>query len=127
MSDYAVTVSLPDHKRGDRWPAAVGATEGRLTIGPVLIDGVTPDASLDRVRFQFVHTSGARYIIDSEEPGRSAPLVIDDEDTWEAHIPETATFLNLVGQWSWDAEFYDGGREAPLTLYKGQITVTSDV
>lgn len=128
MADYTITVNLPDHHRGDHWPAGVGSVPGRLGIGPVLIDGVTPSTPLDRMRFRFKHaTSGQVFTIDSAEAGRNAPLVIDDAATWECHIPEIANFLPSAGEWEWDAEAYDAGRSTPLTIYKGVFTVHPDV
>lgn len=135
MADPAAIVEFPDHRRGDHWPPAIGKTAGRLTIGPVLIKadeedaGAAPDSTLQRVRWRFTHQrTGEVYIFDSEDNAeRDAPVVIDDAATWEAHIPETQTFLSVAGKWNFDSEFYDADRTAPITLHKGTLTVTSDV
>jgi hypothetical protein len=121
MSDYAVTIELPDHKRGDRWP---GVPVG----GPVLIDGVQPVNALTRIRWHFVHRgSGTVYRMDSmttESP--DAAITIGNAVTWSWSIGEVQDFLPRAGQWDWDAEFYETGEESPLTLYKGTIIVNAD-
>jgi len=58
---------------------------------------------------------------------RDAPIVISDAETWEANIPEVATFLSLAGVWMWDMEFYEAGKSSPLTLYRGKLNVVNDV
>lgn len=120
MADYTVTIALPDHKRGDRWP-------GIASIGPVLINGSQPDAALTRVRMHFQNSSGAKYKLDSDA-GQSpnAPIVIDNAPTWAVSIPEVERFLSVSGKWSWDMEFYQAGNTNPLTLYKGDLTVAND-
>jgi len=121
MSDYSVTINLPDHKRGDRWP---GVPVG----GPVLIDGLQPDNVLTRIRWHFVHRgSGEVYRMDSDvESAPDAEIVISDETTWEWNVPEVDVFLGRSGKWDWDAEFYEEGKETPLTLYKGILSVNMD-
>lgn len=122
MADYTVSIQLPDHKRGDRWP-------GIESIGPVLINGVQPAATLARVRMHFVRREdGLRYRLDSaagEVP--NAPIVISNATTWAVNIPEVQSFLAKNGEWDWDMEFYQAGKTAPLTLYKGKLTVGDDV
>jgi hypothetical protein len=122
MADYTVEINLPDHKRGDRWP-------GIASIGPVLINGAQPTASLSRVRMHFVRREdGLRYQLDSsagEVP--NAPIVISNATTWAVNIPETQSFLSKNGEWDWDMEFYQIGKKSPLTLYKGKLTVGDDV
>jgi hypothetical protein len=119
-ADYAVLINLPNHKRGDRWPG-IGA------IGPVVINGNTPPHALTRIRMHFVQKNQV-YRLDSD-PSTSpdAPIVIDDADTWSAHIYAVQSFLPSSGKWEWDMEFYNQGDASPLTLYKGVITVDPDV
>jgi hypothetical protein len=120
MPDYAAAVTLPDTIRGDRWL-------GIPAIGPVLIGGVQPTNALTRMRFQFERL-GESYVIDSDESTNpDAPVVIDDDETWEAHIPEVDDFLPSSGKWSWDAEFYEVGSTSPLTLLRGTIVVNDDI
>jgi hypothetical protein len=121
MSEYTINIDLPAHKRGDKWP-------GITAIGPVLINGVQPAVALDRVRMHLVHADGTRYKLDSlETQDRSAPIVISNAATWAANIPAIPNFLSKAGEWSWDMEFYSTGDSAPLTLYKGKLTVLNDV
>lgn len=121
MSDYTVTITLPDHKLGDRWP---GVGVG----GPVLIDALQPANVLTRIRWHFVHRrTGEVFRMDSDaNETPDAPIVIRDEDTWEWNIPEVQDFLPRSGEWDWDAEFYENGKENPLTLYKGTLSVNAD-
>ncbi len=120
MAEYTVTINLPDHKLGDRWP-------GIASIGPVLINSAQPADALTRIRMQF-RLPGYVYKLDSssaESP--DAPIVIDNATTWVARIPEVQTFLTKEGNWQWDMEFYQTGKTSPLTLYKGTLTVAADV
>jgi hypothetical protein len=121
MSDYAVTIELPDHKRGDRWP---GVPVG----GPVIIDGVQPANSLTRIRWHFVHRgSNTVYRMDSDATqSPDASITIGNAVTWSWSIAEVEEFLQRGGQWDWDAEFYEAGKDTPLTLYKGVLTVNAD-
>lgn len=120
MSDYTVEIALLDHKRGDKWP-------GIAAIGPVLINGSQPAATLARVRMHLQHSGGTKYKLDSDA-GQSpdAPIVIDNAITWAASIPEVASFVPISGRWTWDMEFYATGDTAPLTLYNGVLAVTND-
>lgn len=124
MADYTISITLPDHKRGDRWI-------GILQIGPILIDGATPAAPLTRVRMMFRRRRGTQvYVIDSDPEGTpepNAPAVIDDAEDWIAHIPPIQDFLAESGNWDWDMEFYDDDNEAPLTIYKGLLVCHNDV
>jgi len=120
MADYTVTIALPDHKRGDRWP-------GIASIGPVLINGLQPENSLLRVRMH-IKLSNVIYKLDSDA-GQSpdAPIVISNATTWAVNIPEIETFLPSNGRWMWDMEFYESGKTSPLTLYKGFLSVATDI
>jgi len=119
MADYTETISLDDHKLGDRW---VGAT-----IGPVTINGETPSETLTRIRMQF-RKGAASYTLDSDETEEpDAPITIDDGDTWEGSIDEVDDFLPTAGRWSWDMEFYVEEYDSPLTCYKGHLTVHPQV
>ena len=121
MSDYTVKIDLPDHKNGDRWP-------GIAVIGPVLINGSQPASPLTRVRMHFQSALGVRYKLDSDA-GQSpdALIIIANQNTWIARIPEIENFLPMAGKWLWDMEFYQAGKTTPLTLYKGEITVAEGV
>jgi len=119
MADYTVNIDLPDHKRGDRWI-------GIAAIGPVLIDEETPENELVRLRMQFRRVRGSEVFTIDTQGSPDAPAVIDDAETWEAHIPEIQSFLSLAGKWEWDMEFYEHGKANPLTLYKGVVTVHAD-
>lgn len=121
MADYSVKVPLADHKRGDRWP-------GIPSIGPVVINGSQPAATLARIRMQFRHSTGSVFCLDSDAAtSPDAPIVIDNATTWAAHVAEVQSFLPLVGRWDWDMEFYETGSTGPLTLYRGQLTVHADI
>lgn len=126
MADYTVSIALPDHKRGDRW---VGVS----AIGPILINGATPADALTRVRMMFRRRRGTEvYTIDSQvapvpTPAPDAEVTISNATTWAASIAPIQSFLPVEGQWDWDMEFYSGGDDSPLTLYKGVITVHNDV
>lgn len=119
MSDYAVTINLPDHKLHDIWPL------GLFTIGPVLIDEAQPTDQLTRIRMGFKQGS-RRFTLDSEAGGDGL-ITIDDAATWEAHIDQLQEFLPKAGAWEWDMEFYSGTNTAPQTWYKGTLTVHQDV
>jgi hypothetical protein len=122
-TDYAVTINLPTHKRGDEWP-------GIPVIGPIIIDGTTPAEELTRIRCHFVcrSTPALVYRLDTDtEAEPDAPIIIDDAVNWEAHVPPIYTgFLSESGEWEWDMEFYRDGRTVPITLYKGVLTVKKD-
>jgi len=121
MADYTVNIDLPDHKRGDRWI-------GIPAIGPVIINTAQPTNALTRVRMQFRDSKGRVYKLDSDATKNpDAPIVIDDEDTWEVSIPEVQDFISVAGEWDWDMEFYEAGKTKPLTLYKGVLTVYNDI
>lgn len=122
MSDYTVTIDLLPHKRGDKW---VGIPQ----IGPVLVNGQTPAGKLTRIHCKFVHTpSDSVFVLDSvAENSPDAPIVITNEDTWAANVPEVQEFLPVAGEWFWDMEFYEEGDTSPLTFYKGKLTVNNDV
>lgn len=114
-------VTLPSHKRGDRWPG--------LTLGPVLFDGVAPTDTLARVRMHF--TNGAtRYRLDSDStstPTRAAAITITNATTWEATTGVIENgFLPKAGSWDFDIEFWVAG-QGPRTLVSGSIFVSQDV
>jgi hypothetical protein len=120
MADYTVTIHLPDHKRGDKWP-------GVAPIGPILVNGTTPAGTLARVRMHLVHSSGLKYKLDSDPATAPAALItIDNPVTWAAHIGEVQEFLPIAGDWQWDMEFYRTGDLSPLTFYEGTLTVRAD-
>ena len=120
MADYTVLITdIPDHKRGDRWV-------GIHAIGPVLINDAQPANELTRVRM-FFRKGQSVYKLDSDETTNpNAPIVISAPVTWEVTIPEIDDFLPSAGVWEWDMEFFEEGKESPLTLYKGTITVVTD-
>jgi hypothetical protein len=120
MADYTVKIDLPDHKSGDRWP-------GIASIGPVVINGSQPASPLTRVRMHCVSFLGEKYKFDSDA-GQSpdAPIIIVSAQNWTIRIPEVENFPADAGKYSWDMEFYQQGKTAPLTLYKGDITITCD-
>ena len=121
MADYTVTINLYDHKRGDEWIGIAG-------IGPVVFNDATPAGALVRVRMQFRKDGGTTFRLDSDsEADRDAPIVITDPDTWEANIPPVPNFLDQAGDWSWDMEFWEAGKSAPMTFYKGVLTVHDDI
>jgi hypothetical protein len=100
---------------GDRW-------QGIAAIGPVIIDGSQPAAPLARVRMQFRRGGRLGATFDSEPGG--LPIVISNAATWSAHVPPNGGTLPLeAGAWQWDAEFWAEGDTAPLTLYRGSITI----
>lgn len=76
----------------------------------------------------FQSVFGSRYKLDSDA-GQSpnAPIVISNAGIWTAIIPEVENFLSVAGKWSWDMEFYQAGKIAPLTLYKGEIIVAEGI
>jgi hypothetical protein len=120
MADYTVEISLLDHKRGDKW-------SGIHSIGPVLINGAQPSATLARIKTWFVHSSGAIYKMDSlADQGQDATITISNATTWAASVAEQENFLQIAGTWEWDMEFYATGDDTPLTLYRGEITVHQD-
>lgn len=120
MSEYAVEITIPDHKRGDRWP-------GIAAIGPVIINGSQPANALTRVRMH-LKNGAVTYKLDSDAgQAPDAPIVISNAATWAANIPEVETFLATSGRWTWDMEFYEAGKTSPLTLYKGTLTVANDI
>lgn len=115
MADYSATISLSDHKKGDKW---IGIT----SIGPVTINGSQPANALTRIRMSFKKGCDF-FFLDSD----NSEITISNATTWEANIPEIQNFLPLAGDWGWDMEFYQTGETSPLTLYKGVITVYDDI
>lgn len=119
MPEYTVEVDLPSYKRGDIWPG--------MLFGPVVVNGVTPDEPLTRVRMNFVMGSRIfRFDSDASEY-HDALITITDSTLWTATVPEVEEFLDYSGDWSWDAEFYEGTNTSPLTFYKGVLEVSGDV
>jgi hypothetical protein len=96
--------------------------------GPVIIDGVQTENSLTRIRWHFVHRgSNTVYRMDSDATqSPDASITIGNAVTWSWSIAEVEEFLQRGGQWDWDAEFYEAGKDTPLTLYKGVLTVNAD-
>jgi hypothetical protein len=115
MADYAETISLSDHKVGDRWI-------GISTIGPVTINDQTPSPDLTRIVMNF-RLGSTTYTLDSAD----GDITIEDANTWEASIPARDSFLERAGKWQWDMEFYFSDATSPYTLYKGTLTVHDDV
>jgi hypothetical protein len=122
MANYTVTITLPEHVRGDRW---VGITQ----IGPVLINGAQPAATLARVRMHLAHqATGAVFTLDTDPSADpDAPITITNATTWVAVIPEVQEFVEKAGQWIWDMEFHQTGSAGPLTLYSGVLQVNEDI
>ena len=119
MADYTEDIPIPDHKRGDKWPG--------MTIGPITINDGAPPATLARFRMHFRKGSSV-YRIDTDATLRNAPATISNAANWSVSVPEIKTgFLPSAGTWEWDAEFFQTGDDAPLTLYKGTLTVHPDV
>ena len=118
MSDYTVNIDLPDYKLGDVWP-------GIPQIGPITDDEEEPiGGTLLRVTCEFIHSTGARFLLDTDEDNESRDgiITIEDEETWQATIPEQA-FLSMAGYWSWKIKAYGSLSTQPLTCYDGLITV----
>lgn len=120
MSDYTIRINLSDHKRGDKWV-------GIQSIGPVTINDQQPELELARIRMQFKKGTTV-YKLDTDVVDRDAPIIITDPVTWAATIPEVDSgFLSIAGCWDWDMEFWETGKNAPITLYRGDIEVHCDV
>ena len=118
MSSTAGVVNFPVHTLGDRWPG--------FQIGPVLVNGVSPAATLTRVRMHLVN-GAERYRIDTDDTLRDAPATITNASTWTVTIPAIESgFLATSGVWEFDIEFY-GGILGPETLLRGAIRVAEDV
>jgi hypothetical protein len=120
MADYTQIIRLNDHKRGDKWV-------GIPSIGPVTINEAQPSLELVRVRMQFRKGSSV-YKLDTDVSDRDAPITIVDSTTWEVTVPEVDDgFLQTKGCWEWDMEFWEDGKNAPITLFKGDIEIHEDV
>lgn len=120
MADYTAEVQLQDHKRNDIW-------QGIPEVGPILFDDAQPPNPLTRVRMHFTTRSGASFTIDSDTTNNpDAEFIIDDAAAWTCHVPPLSKFLQLVEPWSWDMEFYSASYAAPITIFKGTITVNPD-
>jgi hypothetical protein len=118
MSDYAVNIDLPDYKLGDVWL-------GIQQIGPITDDNEDPiGGTLERMTAEFTHSSGARFLLDSDEENesRNGSIVIEDAAEWQATIPEQS-FLPMAGYWSWKIKAYGSETPQPLTCYDGVATV----
>jgi len=126
VSDPAVEITLPDIRRGDKWGGiqAIGPVTVAIGDGPAL----TPDIPLRRIRMQFRMDGHLLRTGDSDvTEDRDFPIVIDDDDNWEAHIPGVDfPFIKKAGTVDWDMEFYQGTEQAPLTFYYGSFSVTQD-
>jgi hypothetical protein len=118
MAGYTVRIDLPDHKRGD--------TYQKLTFGPILINGATPESSLASCRLYFRDSTdsalGYKLVLD---PGEGeGQIQISDAVNWLVIVPEQELDLD-VGNWYWDFEATDSAGRI-LTLYDGVLTVTLD-
>jgi hypothetical protein len=118
---YAVNIPLPDAVRGDVYPPSPDGS-GMIIIGPILIDGSQPAATLSRVEMRF--KKGTRELVLDSATGE---ITITNATTWEAEIASQSSFLTIAGDWDWDMAFYPTGETAPLTFYTGVLTVLSDV
>lgn len=116
---YTVKITLPNHVLGDKWAG--------FEIGPIIIDGTTPEDPLTRVRAHFRHSDGTLFKLDSDEADRDQGIEITNAVVWTAVVPEMMVFLPKSGDWIWDMEFYQGDDTAPLTLYCGAIRVSDDI
>lgn len=115
-----VTINLSSVVRGDKW-------QGIPSIGPILVNGLQPSDILSRIRIQFRKNGVLGMTLDSESSvDRTGLIVISNATTWLAHIPALQPLPLEAGDWKWDAEFYAGTDTAPLTYYKGVLTVTGD-
>ena len=111
-----VEAELAHLTQGDRW-------QGIAAIGPVIIDGSQPASPLSRIRLQFRRGGRLGVSLDSESGG-DFPIVISNATTWAAHVSPNGRTLPLeAGSWQWDAEFWAEGDTAPVTLYRGTITI----
>lgn len=111
-----VKIDLGSHTLGDKWL-------GIAKIGPVLVNGSTPDGALTRVRMVFEMGSSS-FVLDSDgSVSPDAPITIDDAATWEARVPEVQSFLGSAGRWAWTMSFYEGADTGPLTFYRGVVVV----
>ncbi len=115
MSDpYTVQINLPPTVLGDEWTG--------LTIGPVVVNGIT-QGNLTRITMYLIGpNSPTPYRIDSTA-GADALIVITDAAAWEATISPVANFLPRVGDWRWDMKFYHDGNVSPITCYAGVLAV----
>ena len=115
----SITIQLEPAVRGDKW-------QGIPAIGPVLINGVAPTFPLSRLRMQFRKAGKLGMTLDSVPGEGIYPIQISNAATWLAHIPVVQPLPLDAGDWEWDLEFYAGTDTAPLTLYKGVLSVTQD-
>jgi hypothetical protein len=114
MSTLPIQIDLSPTTAGDKW-------QGIAAIGPVLINGAQPAFPLSRVKMQFRRGGRLGATFDSEPGG--LPIAISNATTWLAHIPESQPLPLEAGVWQWDLEFWQGTDAAPLTFYRGTLTV----
>jgi hypothetical protein len=119
MSTLPIQIDLAATTAGDKW-------QGIAAIGPVLINGLQPAFPLSRVKMQFRRGGRLGATFDSE-PGDSYPITISNAETWLAHVPEVQPLPLEAGSWQWDMEFFTGSDTAPLTYYRGILTVLPEI
>jgi hypothetical protein len=115
MSAIPIQIDLSPTTAGDKW-------HGIASIGPVIIDDAQPALPLTRVKMQFRRNGRLGATFDSKL-GNSFSIVISNATTWLAHIPESQPLPLEAGVWQWDMEFWAGTDAAPLTFYRGPLTV----
>jgi hypothetical protein len=114
-----VNIPFESHYRNDTW-------DGVPVIGPILINGLQPAASLVSARMDFRQpvskVLGHRL---STTPGvGEGTVTIVDATTWEMTIPEQDLPLD-AGRWEWDLETTDTNGTVK-TYYRGTQPVTGD-
>jgi hypothetical protein len=114
-----IQIDLAATTAGDKW-------QGIAAIGPVLINDAQPEFPLSRVKMQFRRGGKLGVTFDSES-GDSLPIVISNATTWLAHVPEVQPLPLETGTWQWDMEFWQGDDAAPLTFYRGVLTVLPQI
>ena len=123
-----VKIKLEPHYKGDWW---VG-----MLVGPVLINGAQPAATLTSVAMEFRDENDVLGHKFSSAPGAGeGTITISDAATWEVIVPEQLLDLDAGTSqngssnkktWYWDFETTDSDGVI-LTLYKGTIKVLEDV
>ena len=121
-------ITLEDHYKGDWW-------EG-MVIGPVLVNGVAPTATLISCKMQFRDEWDELGHEFNTTPGAGiGTITIDDAATWEITVPpqllnlltdESENGKNNSKTWYLDFQTTDSDG-AILTLYRGTIKVLEDV
>jgi hypothetical protein len=115
-----IPIELSPTTAGDKW-------QGIASIGPVLVNDLTPAEPLARIRMQFRRLGELGTTFDSEPGDNTFPIVISNAATWLAHIPEVQPLPLAAGEWKWDMEFWAGDDAAPLTFYRGVLDVQNEI